>query len=219
MVHTIFPTGGLGNRLRVVTSYYIKYIKNKDEKLIVIWRNDSLCNGHFLDYFEPIPNVEFVKQNDKTLTINYKGCSRIGPTTDFTIIKPLPHIMDKINENRKLLENNYIAIHVRRTDHIAAATKRGVFTTDEDFFKFIDENINDSCLYVATDNVDTYTMFQEKYKDKIKFPYHKSSGKFRNTSLEDAIIDIYMCSYATKFKHSGWSTFSGLIHEFRKFLL
>ena len=62
-------------------------------------------------------------------------------------------------------------------------------------------------------------MFQEKYKDKIKFPYHKPSGKFRNSSFEDAIIDIYMCSYATKFKHSGWSTFSGLIHEFRKILL
>jgi len=111
----------------VVTSYYIKYIKNKDEKLIVIWRNDCLCNGYFLDYFEPIPNVEFVKQNDKTLTINYKGCSRVGPTTDFTIIKPLPHIMEKINEKRKLLENNYIAIHVRRTDHIAAAKKRCIY--------------------------------------------------------------------------------------------
>lgn len=111
----------------MVTSYYIKYIKNKDEKLIVIWRNDSLCNGYFLDYFEPIPNVEFVKQNDKTLTINYKGCSRVGPTTDFTIIKPLPHIMEKINEKRKLLENNYIAIHVRRTDHIAAAKKRCIY--------------------------------------------------------------------------------------------
>lgn len=218
MVYTIFPTGGLGNRLRVVISYYIKYIKNKDEKLIVIWRLDKLCNGYFQDYFEPIPNVEFRTHNDPSLKINYKGCSRIG-SVDFSLIKPLPHIENKINEKRNLLNNNYIAIHVRRTDHIAAATKRGAFTTDEEFFKFIDDNINDSCLYVATDNIDTYTIFQEKYKDKMKFPYHKDRGTYRNTTLEDAIIDIYLCTYAKKFKQSGWSTFSGVIENLRKFLL
>ena len=218
MVLVIRPKGGIGNRLRVVTSYYLKYIKNKDEKLIVIWRWDKFCNGYFQEYFEPIPNVEFRTHNDPTLKINYSGCSRVGPV-DFSIIKPLPHIMNKINEKRNLLNNDYIAIHARRTDHISPAEKRGVFTTDEDFFKFIDENINNSSLYVATDNADTYTIFQERYKDKMKFPYHKDTGSYRKTSLEDAIIDIYMCGYAKKFKHSGWSTFSGLINNLRKNLL
>jgi hypothetical protein len=214
----IRPKGGIGNRFRVLTSYYLKYIKNTDKKLIVLWVKDKCCNGYFQDYFEPIPKVEFITNNDKKLKVNYCSCSRVGPV-DFSIIKPLPHMIDKINEKRNLLNNDYIAIHARRTDHIAAAKKRGVFTTDEDFFKYIDENINDSCLYVATDNIDTYTMFQEKYKDKVKFSYHQTTGQYRNTSLEDAIIDIYMCTYAKKFKHSGWSTFSGVINNLRKILL
>ena len=102
MVLVIRPKGGIGNRLRVVTSYYVKYIKNKDEKLIVIWRCDKFCNGYFQEYFEPIPNVEFRHNNDEALKINYSGCSRVGPV-DFSIIKPLPHIMNKINEKRNLL--------------------------------------------------------------------------------------------------------------------
>lgn len=218
MVLVIRPKGGIGNRIRMLTSYYLKYIKNKDEKLIVIWRQDKFCNGHFQNYFEPIPNVEFRYNNEQNVKIDYSGCSRVGPL-DLSIIKPLPHILHKINEKRNLLNNDYIAIHARRTDHIAPAQKRGVFTTDEDFFKFIDENINNSSLYVATDNTDTYTIFQERYKDKMKLPYHKDTGNYRNTSLDDAIVDIYMCTYAKKFKHSGWSTFSGLINNLRKILL
>ena len=36
------------------------------------------------------------------------------------------------------------------------------------------------------------------------------------TDLEDAIIDIYICTEADKFKGSGWSSFSGLIQLLRK---
>lgn len=218
MVLVIRPKGGIGNRFRVLTSYYLKYIKNTDEKLIVIWIKDKFCNGYFQDCFEPIPKVEFLPNNDKKLKVNYCSCSRVGPM-DFSILKPLPHMIDKINEKRNLLNNDYIAIHARRTDHIAPAKRRGVFTTDEDFFKFIDENINNSYLYIATDNVETYTIFQEKYKDKIKFSYHQNTDQYRKTSLEDAIIDIYICTYAKKFRHSGWSTFSGVINNLRKILL
>ena len=97
MIHVIKPQGGLGNRLRVITSYYLKYIKDQNNNLIVIWKLDRFCNGFFLDYFEPILNIEFQQENKDDLHIDYNSCSSIGPT-HLEIIQPLPYIIEKINE-------------------------------------------------------------------------------------------------------------------------
>ena len=71
---TIKPTGGLCNYLRCVFSYY-EYARSINSELTVIWVQTRACPGYFLDYFEPIPHVNFNKQIDKDVKIDYNGFS------------------------------------------------------------------------------------------------------------------------------------------------
>ena len=62
-------------------------------------------------------------------------------------------------------------------------------------------------------------MFVSRYPNLIKLSYHNQVtnqlNHFRQTTLEDSIIDLYMCVYAAKFKGSGWSSYSEMIDVLR----
>ena len=217
---TILPTGGLCNLLRVVFSYY-KYARSINSELTVVWKTTSPCPGYFLDYFEEIPHVNFVTDIEKDMKIDYKGCGwhpDYNPYTGLDIydtlkLKPFMQniISDKINE----LGGKYIAVHIRRTDHVELAKKHNNYTDDGKFVEFI--NKSDKNVYIATDNDNTYNKFKQMYPNRILFDYHKSDQNLlRETSLQDAIIDMYMCIHSHNFKDSGWSSFSGLILNVRK---
>ncbi len=212
------PTCGLCNYFRVFLSYYRKAIQNND-KLVVIWRKTEECPGYFLDYFEGIANIVFFMRNNKNYKITYRGfstCPNFLP--DYNFLKLKKSMLDKIRNNVKLLENNYDAIHIRRTDHIQMAKKFNRFTSDEDFMNFIDKSMA-KYLYIATDNRETQDIFMKKYGYKIKVIklIDKSrSKKLRKTGLDDAIIDLYMCAYARNFMGSGFSSYSDTIRNLRK---
>ena len=72
--YVIHPVAGLCNQLRVVFSY-LAYCKSMNRSMIVIWEVGLHCPGFFLDYFQPIPNVVFLKNNTHNYTIDYKGFS------------------------------------------------------------------------------------------------------------------------------------------------
>ena len=116
-----------------------------------------------------------------------------------------------------MLDKNYISVHIRRTDHIKYATQNNHFTTDEDFYNYIDKFDINKNIYIATDNEITYNDFKKKYSNRIKFDYHiVNKDSFRQTSLHDAIVDLYMCVYADDFMGSGYSSFSHLINILRQ---
>jgi hypothetical protein len=212
---TIQPIGGLCNYLRVVFSYY-EYAKSINTQLHVIWRKTDMCNGHFLDYFEPLPNVHMIDSTDKNTGIQYTGCNiHPGFQPNYSNLKLLPHMKELIKNRITILEKNYISVHIRRTDHIELAKKVQVYTDDNDFINFID-NFNNKNIYIATDNEGTYTIFKDKYPCLVKFDYHKTvHNSFRHTSLDDAIIDIYMCVFSDDFMGSGWSSFTDIILNLR----
>jgi hypothetical protein len=215
-MYVIQPKGGLCNYLRVVFSYYIKACE-LNEELVVIWNITSQCNGFFLDYFMPIKNITFKKENTDKLKINYYGCYPYNNyKINYSMLEPLPELKNLILSKIKVLNNNYNAIHVRRTDHTNLAKKKNKFTSNEMFFEFLDNIKDKNCIYIATDNEKTYNEFKDKYKDNIKFKYHNEINGLRKTSLKDAIIDLYMCIYANNFMGSQYSSFSDLITSIRK---
>jgi hypothetical protein len=137
------------------------------------------------------------------------------------VINPKPHILDKINANiaeLKSSNSNFIAIHVRRIDHIRDAISNNKFTSDNAFFQFIDKhnlpnNIN---IYLATDNLETQSIFTARYGTRIKaIKWIKPCNTIRQTDLEDSVVDIYTCAHANAFMGSGWSSFSDLITDLR----
>ena len=209
----IVPSAGLCNKLRTTFSYY-KIAQEKKEILTVIWFETSACPGFFLDYFEPVEGIVFERNNDKQLKIDYEGCTgekNYPPTYEKLIL--LPFMMNTIQNKLKVFNNDYVAVHVRRTDYSPIVQSNGRFITDTMFFKFLDEH-KEKNVYVATDNQVTYDIFAKKYK--VKLPYHPVNIKsLRQTSLENSIIDLFMCVYAQEFMGSSFSSFSGIISNLR----
>ncbi len=220
----IQPTGGLCNRLRVVFSYY-KYSKYLNQKLIIIWEPLPTCNGYFLDYFQEIDDdVIFEKNNKHNEKIFYKGgkphpkFNQYNYAKIYEKLKLLTHLQENIQNKIKTMNNNYIAVHIRRTDHINLAKRNNRYTSDQEFIDFI-KNRKESNVYVATDNKITYNQIKyelKKYNKNIfNFCNFLSNRNRRKTNLEDSIVDLFMCVYANNFKGSGYSSFSDLIKQLR----
>ena len=62
----LLPCSGLCNRLRAIYSYY-KLAKEQDKPFLIIWRSkiDSACIGNLLDYYEKIPDVDYILDDTK----------------------------------------------------------------------------------------------------------------------------------------------------------
>jgi len=228
----ISPKNGLCNKLRVVFSY-LQIAREANKKLIVLWNDKDdksrdiggACPGFFLDYFEPIKDVEFIESNRgyEDSDIDYKGCwyhESCNPQKVFIYqeLRLLPYLRKKVEENIKYLDNNYIAVHVRRTDFmISVAQHFNVYMKDEEYFNFIDKHLKSRFLYIATDNLQTQELFYEKYSNHIKvinLITNRPNLK-RQTSLEDAIVDLYMCINSEEFLGTKESTFSWFIDQHR----
>ena len=96
------------------------------------------------------------------------------------------------------------------------AKKRNKFIELNEFYKFI-ELFPNKYIYVATDNIETYEIIQNKYPKQVILKYHNNNPNLlRQTSLEDAIIDLYMCIGSSDFMGTPWSSFSDLIIQLRK---
>ncbi len=230
MFHIILKGFGLCNRLRVLFSYYYYIVKEKKDKLTIIWIVDEQCNGFFLDYFEPLPNVEFYRDNSNNFPNDYKSKKGISaePHPKYALTKfngifkeliPKPYLMDKINHNLKLLNNNFVAMHIRYTDNLPNIKKYDININSPflkkyfDFFdKYIKLNFN---IYLATDNKNIQEIFYEKYPNNFKTIKNidKPIG-LRHSTLENAIIDIFTCSYSKYFINNHIrSSFSETIRE------
>lgn len=212
----IKPTRGLCNKLQVTLSYY-HYCKKNGRPLVVIWETTNECPGYFLDYFEPLPGVTFMRNNNKhRYKIHYTGCADNGEFKDWGgELRLLPHVAKRLEEKRAAM-GKYIAVHVRRTDHVLHAQRNGKYTPDEEFFCFIEENSDVPGLYIATDNPDTHALFRKRYPDRVKLGFPSVQVGLRKTSLEDSIIDLYMCVGAERFKGSGHSSYSDMIMRLRR---
>ena len=223
--YVIYPEGGLCNKLRVLLYHYNK-AKSLNKKFIVIWNSDRYCNGLFLDYYQALENTIFIKKNEDNYDINYKGCSADIKLCNYNLLKLKPSIQEKINIIKKKY-NKYISVHIRRTDHVELSKKKNMYTDDNFFIQFINEN-SEYDIYLATDNRETQDKFCNLYKNKIKYiklidtmdeinkrPKKDNSDKTRHTSLLDSIIDLYMCVNSEKFIGTKYSSFSETINQMR----
>lgn len=140
-MYVVEPLYGLCNKLRVIFSHRI-VAKKENKEFKVIWKENPDCPGHFLDYFQAISDIEFIKDDNITVPIIKTFCRYKDITPDYTDLKLLPHIIKKINDKIILLGNDYTAVHIRRTDHINLAKSNNAYTEDKDFFNFLDISTN-----------------------------------------------------------------------------
>lgn len=211
--------GGLANRLRALLSRW-----NTAEGFV--WEPTAeICFGKFIDAFEPIEKPiwsdhEFdlsTSDPDWSAGGNYDAP---GWAPLYRKLVPRERVRARIEAVREEL-GEYIAMHVRRTDHVEYAKNEGAFTADEVFRQFAASS--DRPCFLATDNAAT----QRKMIDWIG---HRlvTSGTIdagdevtpggdgrRFTLLEDAVVDLYVCAGAKQFLGSGASSFTKAIEYMR----
>ena len=212
---------GLCNRLRTIM-YFYRILPSK-EKLTVVWKYGKHLgvNGSFLNYFESLPNVEFT-------TSSLPGADYAGHGGDlpshkktglYDDLKPIHSIREKITATQNFLGVDYVAVHIRRTDHINLAKRNFSFTQDSEFTNFLDHHSGKN-IFIATDNVDTFEYFFSRYPDQIKFDrwhqFNSVKNGRRHTDLETSVLDLYLCIYASSFLGSGYSSFTDFINVNRR---
>lgn len=239
----LIPCSGLCNRLRAIYSYH-KLAKEQDKPFLIIWRSkiDSSCIGNLLDYYEKIPDVDYILDDTKldltrelklkymdTYLIernkgNYNTISSGGEVFDGRNKKysgkwthlykelNLKSYMQKIINTNKDKLGKYIAIHVRKTDHKNKECHIN-------YIEFIDE-YPEYNIYIATDNPETQKVFYDLYKDRVKVIYLSTEWRQcgrRYSSLEQTILDLHMCIESDIFYGTLGSSYSELIYQKRYF--
>ena len=216
---TVKANCGLCNKLGVVLSYLYK-ANQEGKKLRVIWTVYKYCPDRFINLFENIENVEIIeifeifKKRNEHIDIEYDNMTCNGLKNNYIkdeyykLLKPLPDIQLAIDETIKLLGNTYIACHIRRTDRKKEAID------DKEYIKFINSYPLDLKIYIATDCRDTQQTFIDLYPDRLIYKKIEDNNNFRQTSLQDAVKDIYVCAGATYFMRSA-GTFSYTIINLR----
>jgi len=128
----------------------------------------------------------------------------------YSKLKPLPHIQEAIDEivtsqNLKSCDG----LHLRRTDHVSFIKRMsGSFSNDAHFEKIIKSN-PDRKFYLATDNVETQQKFLKQFPDQlIVYQNVPKVKQIRKTSMDHAVIDLYLLGNCRKVFGSFGSSFS-----------
>ena len=209
---TVYAEYGLNNKLQTILSYLYK-ANQEGKKLKVIWNVHDKCPDIFENLFKPISNVEFIYTDEKydfkdfrEENINYINKEY------YKLLQPIDSIQEEINNTKKLLNYEYIACHLRRTDmwdHYWYKTWRHI---DEEYMDFIDQYPQELKIYIATDCRDTQQKFIDKYGDRLIYKKIEDNDNIRQTSLQDAVKDMYVCTGAKYFMRSPGTFSNTIIH-------
>ena len=217
---TVYANYGLNNKLQVLLSYLYKANK-EGKKLKVYWIKIIDCNETFDNLFKPINNVTIISVID-TDKYDYQTCNE--DNTDYidanyyALLKPIDSIQLDIDNTKNLLtqyNNKYIACHLRRTDGWNHYTYVKDRHTDEEYIEFIDQYPKELKIYIATDCRNIQQKFIDIYGDRLIYKKIEENDNLRQTSLQDAVKDMYVCAGATYFMRSP-GTFSNTIEHLRK---
>ena len=234
---------GLCNRLRTIVGFW--YLAEKYNKRIIFhWDDDEHCNGKFTDIFESIDceNCELVDDIQVPIVYLFIGqnvirkiiqqftsyfideeCGNVDVTNEdieniqlefYQRFIPLFYIQYNVNcfINTHFPDMDFAAMHVRRTDHVEVAKRNNAYTSFDEFDEFVKRN--NRKIFLLTDCEDV----QKRYPYCIVYDTIIPSKNLRQTSLENALIDILIASKAKYFKGSGYSSFTGIINTYRKIL-
>jgi len=218
---------GLCVRMYLIISY-LNYARDNGKKLLCLWKKNDQCPGNFSEVFQKIDDVCFLEDDFKELSIikgeypkgkhSWNMIDGYWPSKyykDYSLFQPVQKLQDKIDS----IVNNlggFISVHVRRTDFLGLAS-------NQDFFQFIDR-YPDLKIYLACDQKSTQETFLKKYGERIfinkyfKKEWSPQDKLKRSSSLEDAVIDLFVASRAKYYKGSnntengiGPSSYSGAI--------
>ena len=204
---------GLSNRLRVLAGYmYVAESRFNGAHLVFIWDVNSACPAHFLEIFEPIPNVLFANNGsryvvDKHSKINYENSwavlhwtlqmngipkNRYGHPTWAQIehnmyAKFVPTARIKYMASEFIKKHdicNAVAMHLRLTDLEDQIKAKRKAHRGINIEAYIEFVESHDKVFLLTDNPDTQNFFMDKFPNKI-IVYEKMTPKSNETKPVD----------------------------------
>jgi len=198
---------GLCNRIRVLSNWY-----GRAEHIRMLWPVNTDCPAFWTDLFEPIIRVNFVISNS-SLANKYKPKITIQRYLTLLDFKPKIEI--------PFINEPYVAIHIRKTDLVKVQKSRNIQIKSE--LEYIEEaeSYGIDLIYLATDNQKSQGILKRHFKERLLYykdivGYGSNYKPIRCTSMKHAVADLYICTNATQFISTNFSSFSGTIHLARK---
>jgi hypothetical protein len=210
---TFNAIGGLANRLRGIFSRYSPGMK-------VVWtRTWDIAGAHFLDVFEPVDGIEFIGHPGGHVD---ESCGASDSPENwhrhYALLQPIEPLRQRIEQACEKL-GDYVAMHVRRTDHVKLAIVLGRYTKDEEFIAWA--QTRPGKVFIATDNLETrWIMIRalpERFACQGNMVRSAATQHYsrRYNSLGDAVVDLFVCARAREFMGSAHSSFSELVVALR----
>jgi hypothetical protein len=212
----LYAIGGMCNRLRAILSYRAIY-----GELDIVWEPDeTVAYARWEDIFQPLDGVRF-------LTSGLWDVEDFAPAKDappgweraYRDVVPTPPLMERIAEVKAWVGPTYLAVHIRRTDHVPNIQTLGMqVETLEEFGRWA-QQWAELPLYLATDNRETQDRFPDWVVGTRFLPSSEIQGledHHRNGPLADAVVDLFVCAAALRFKGSASSSFSDTIEALRR---
>mmetsp|Transcript_1030 Transcript_1030/g.1141 ORF Transcript_1030/g.1141 Transcript_1030/m.1141 type:complete len:362 (+) Transcript_1030:270-1355(+) len=216
--------GGLANRLRVLAAYmYIAEAQHQGAHLVFVWDVNDACPGHFLQIFEPIPNVIFATNSSRyvldkkakivyenslavftwTMTMNKIPKSRFGQPSWGAIEY---NMYSRYAANREVMKKvtafvrahnicTSSAMHIRTTDLSTHLAKKNKGVNLNAYHSFVESRPVDEPVYLLTDNPETQKIFLDKYGPKKIIVYSVIAGIDQQKSIT---LNTYIESNSTE---------------------
>ena len=214
----LHAVGGLCNRLRAILSYRAM----QGGLLDVVWDTDTTVSGEPWPFL-PLSGLRFVEGRwDVEDYAPAKGAPNRWERAYVELRLP-----DDVTRRIALIHGDYAAVHIRRTDHIPnVEAQGGAVAPLVDYLTFAVAAV-DLPLFVATDNGETLAAFAAACRLAALCPIYSSNPAIpgteaqglndphRNSSLADALVDLYVCAGATHFKGTAMSSFTDTIETLR----
>jgi hypothetical protein len=204
--------GGLCNRLRVIVSFLCAARKGGG-KLFAYWKPDSRCPAECKDLFQPLPSDCEVHNGfgpagthitcHRHPDISVAECAALVDT----VLRPTPSLQQRISRVLGELGPGFTAVHIRRTDHNSSYWEDGAF------LKFAQEAPGK--VFVAADNPGSLETLKQGLGDRVVHAATFRMTGQRLTSVEDAVVDLWVARHAARFKGTYYSSFSDWIEMLR----
>jgi hypothetical protein len=221
MSKAIRVIAGLGNRLRAML-----WNKHANGVTTFVWHPDAeVSHARFQDVFQPIPGIEVVDSGPyEHAAFECDAKNSSDWMQAYRELMPTYALQARIAACKAELEcgAGYAAVHVRRLDHLPhAANMKWQFYSVSEFIRYLRDE--QGCnVFAATDNAETQSTIRAQ-EPGVFFAEEIRSGADgqsehdhrRHTTLQHAVVDLFVCAGAKRFLGSPGSSFSETIDILR----
>lgn len=177
------PLGGLGNRMRVISSaLWLKEYMNC--KISVIWNEDEHLNANFNLLFQPISDIEIIQ---KPFIFNYLR----DPSKYHGLKKVFFHVTNILSGSPFIIDDNYIYNQIRTHD----IDIQGIIKNHQNVYFKTCEHFGDAYKYIEV--FELIPQIKVKVNSLCtKFTRHTIGIHIRRTdhlvSIENSPLDIFI---------------------------